>query len=187
MAYKKTKENQMKTASKIALGVLIMCLPLMAFAQPMAGPHPALKGKMHDELNLTDEQQTQVEALALAHQKQMMTLNNQLRDVRTQMKLLVTKDNPATADVKKLADQIGQFSSQIAQENANHKIAVRNLLTAEQKVKFDMKILSGRHRMGRGGRGMGMNRWEGCAGCSGPMGHGMGQGMGQWFQREEAH
>jgi Spy/CpxP family protein refolding chaperone len=171
----------MKTTSRIALGVLIMCLPLMAFAQPMAGPHAAMKGKMHDELNLTDQQQSQIEALALAHQKQMMTLNNQLRDLRTQMKLLITKDNPSTADVKKLADQIGQVTSQIAQEKANHKISVRNVLTAEQKVKFDMMTLKGGDRMGRGG--WGMNAPEGCTGCRGPMGCGMGPN----FQREEAH
>ena len=171
----------MKTTSKIVLAVLIMCLPLMAFAQPMAGPHAAMQGKMHDELNLTDQQQTQIEALALAHQKQMLTLNNQLRDLRTQMKLLITKDNPSTADVKKLADQIGQTTSQIAQEKANHKISVRNVLTAEQKVKFDMMTLKGGDRMGRGGRGM--NAPEGCTGCRRPMGCGMGPN----FQHEEAH
>ena len=171
----------MKTTSKIALGVLIMCLPLMAFAQPMAGPHPMMQGKMHEGLNLTDEQQTQIETLRLDHQKQMMTLNDQLRSLRTQMNLLITKDNPSTSDIKKLSGQIGQISEQIAQEKADHKIAVRNLLTTEQKVKFDMMTLNRRRRMGRGGRDM--DAPKGAPGCRGPM----GCGMGPCFQHEEAH
>ena len=135
----------MKTASKLVLIGLIISLPLMAFAQP---DPPEVKGKMMRGLDLTDEQQAQIETLRLDHQKQMMTLKGQLSSLQTEMKILLTEDSPSVNKIKDLAAKIGESTEKMAMEKANHRIEVRKLLTDEQKAKFDMMTLHRGERMG---------------------------------------
>ena len=135
----------MKTASKLVLIGLIISLPLMAFAQP---DPPEVKGKMMRGLDLTDEQQAQIETLRLDHKKQMMTLKGQLSSLQTEMKILLTEDSPSVNKIKDLAAKIGESTEKMAMEKANHRIEVRKLLTDEQKAKFDMMTLHRGERMG---------------------------------------
>jgi Spy/CpxP family protein refolding chaperone len=139
----------MKNVTILLLVGLLMSLPLMAIAQPFQGKMMgAMQGKMMDKLDLTDEQKAQVETFRLDHQKAMMALKDDLRSLRNDMKLLLTQDNPSSNDIKALAGKIGDATEKIATEKANHRVKVRNILTAEQKVKFDLMTLH------HGGRGM---------------------------------
>ena len=135
----------MKTTSKLVLIGLIISLPLMAFAQTAPC---GMKGKMMESMDLTDEQQAQIETLRLDHQKQMMTLKDQLSSLRTEMKILLTEDNPSANKIKELAGKIGDTQEKMTLEKANHRVAVRRLLTDEQKTKFDMMTLHRGDRMG---------------------------------------
>lgn len=138
----------MKTASKLVLIGLIISLPLMAFADP--GPRGD-RGMMMEQLDLTDEQQAQVQELRLEHQKEMITLNDGMHSLRNQMKLLLTEDKPSSSEIETLTGKIGTASRNIALAKANHRLDVRKLLTDEQKVKFDMMTLHRGDRRGHRG------------------------------------
>jgi Spy/CpxP family protein refolding chaperone len=128
----------MKTTSKLILIALVISLPMMAFAQQ--GPREC-RGMMMEQLDLTDEQQTQVQELRLEHQKEMITIKDEMHSLRTQMKLLMTEDRPSTSEIETIAGKIGAAARNIALAKANHKMEVRKLLTDEQKVKFDTMTL----------------------------------------------
>lgn len=138
----------MKTTSKLVLIALVISLPLMAFAQQ--GPREG-RGMMMEQLDLTDEQQAQVQELRLDHQKEMMTLKDEMHSLRNQMKLLLTEDKPSNSEIETLAGKIGTASRNIALAKANHRLDVRKLLTDEQKVKFDMMTLHRGDRRGHRG------------------------------------
>jgi|GEM_PF-2030318 len=165
----------MKKLTGIILLGLLVTLPLAAIAQP-APSSPPMMHKMDDPLNLSEQQRSQIDALRLDHEKQMMGFKDQLHSLRTQMNILITTNNPSTSEIKKLAGQIGDVTEKMAQATAEHKVNVRKLLTDEQKVKFDLMTLDRRGQMGR--RGPGSEAPPCAPGCCGPMGRGMGMGMG---------
>ena len=126
------------------------------------GPHMALcKG-----LNLTDEQQIQIQNLKLKHQRAMVELQTDVASLRGKLKLLITDDSFKEKEVNGIVDKLAKAHQKQMQMKVKHLREVRDILTDEQKVRFDQKILSGRLGFGHGpghGMGPGMER--------GPMGH----------------
>ena len=162
----------------------------MAMMQGKGGP-----GAMMGLLKLTDEQKTKIQDLRLAHQKEMIPLRADLQKLHSGMKLEITADKFSESKVKSIQADISKVMNEIASKTILHQRAVRDLLTPEQKKKFDERILSGgmmgnRGRMQGGmmgpgrmmqrggqmapGRGMGMH--QGMPGTGGPMMGGEGKG-----------
>ena len=122
------------------------------------GPHMALcKG-----LNLTDEQQIQIQNLKLKHQRAMVELQTDVASLRGKLKLLITDDSFKEKEVNGIVDKLAKAHQKRIQMKVKHLREVRDILTDDQKVRFDQKILSGHLGFGHGpGHGMG----------PGPMGH----------------
>lgn len=106
--------------------------------------------KMVVLLELTDEQQQQIEDLKLAHLKATSATKDQLNIKRAELEAAISADKP----VDKLIDQIGKYENQLLAERIKHRIAVRNTLNEEQKLKFD-QFREGKegHRRPHGFRG----------------------------------
>jgi Spy/CpxP family protein refolding chaperone len=175
----------------VVMLMLTLFLGALAFAQqepqkaaaPQAGKMGQM-GMMHGKggpggkmglPKLTDEQKTKIQDLRLAHQKEMMPLRADLQKLHASMKLEMTADKFNESKVKSIQADISKVMNEIASKTIVHQRAVRDLLTPEQKKKFDERILSGR-MMGNGGGMQG-----GMQGPGGPMQRGgkkMGRGMG---------
>jgi len=140
-------------------------------------------GAMMGFLKLTDEQRTKMQDLRLAHQKEMIPLRADLQKLRANMKLEITAEKFNESKVKSIQADISKIMNEIASKTILHLRAVRDLLTPEQKKKFDERVLSGGmmgpgRMMQRGGRmaprrGMGMH--QGMPGMGGPMTGGEGK------------
>lgn len=140
---------------------------------------------------LTPEQQTKMQDLRLAHQKEMLPLHTQLQKLQADLKLEITADKANESKVKSIQGEISKLTSDLAGKRFAHMRAMRDILTPEQKKKFDERILSG-GMMGQGpggpgammvpGKGMGkrgMMRPGGMKGRGGMMGErGMAGGQG---------
>jgi len=122
---------------------------------------------------LTPEQQTKMQDLRLAHQKEMLPLHTQLQKLQGDLKLEITADKVNESKVKSMQGEISKLSADLAGKRFAHMRAVRDILTAEQKKKFDERVLSG-GMMGPGGRGpgamMGRGKGMGQRGMMGPRG-----------------
>ncbi len=163
----------MKKFILVLLPVLLIGWMTVAIAQPPQPPmpprgdlpmghewmgHPPMMpdmpqfGKM---LDLTDEQKSKIEDYRLEMQKAMLPLRSQLMTNRNELKLLITADK---VDRNKISQKIAATTNilkQIQEKRVDQLLKVRALLNADQKKKFDMKILSGRKGMRHGPRKMG--------------------------------
>jgi Spy/CpxP family protein refolding chaperone len=101
--------------------------------------------------DLTQEQKDQLKALRLQEMKAMTRYKNQLDEYKAKLKTLTTSDNVNLKDVDKVIDQMGKIKLEMAKNKLSNRMAVRNLLTDDQKVLFDMHAMKG-----KGGRGKGM-------------------------------
>jgi Spy/CpxP family protein refolding chaperone len=126
--------------------------------------------------DLTPEQQKQIDALKLNLIKERISVQNLIDEKKAHLKTISTGDNVDLVAVNKTIDELFVLKADMAKKHETFKQDVRKLLTAEQKVMFDIHAGKGR---GEGkGQGCGM-KGMGNGGCrmegNGP---GMGMGMG---------
>ncbi len=154
----------MNKSRLLTLGLtVLLAFAIAAMAQPQPAPTPAgAPGKfmMGQMLNLTPEQQEQIAALRLELQKKNLPLRSKLNDYRAEIKLLVVSDNYSRSKVESLISKINDVRKQLMLNRIEFQRKVRNLLTPEQRTRFDARILSGKGMHGKRGR-PGMNK--GCA------------------------
>jgi Spy/CpxP family protein refolding chaperone len=171
--------------------LLLTLLATALMAQEEAGkakqpttPTPAMRGMgmmMHRQQghpgaqmglgNLTAEQKTKMQDLRLAQQKEMLPLHTQLQKLQADLKLELIADKINEGKVKSLQGEISKLTSDLAVKRFAHQRAMRDILTPEQKKKFDERILSGKG-IGPGGPGamMGPRGMRGRGGMMGPQG-----------------
>lgn len=107
--------------------------------------------------DLTDAQKEKINNLRTAHLKEMLTFKNQLNEKRAHLKTISTGDNVDENKVYAAIDEIGKLKTEIQKKRFKHRQDVRNVLTDEQKVYFDMHTGRG-HGKFRQGR---LNHCEG--------------------------
>lgn len=118
-------------------------------------------------LNLTADQQKQIDALRVKHIKEVTPLQNDLREMHAKLITLRTAEKPDLNAINSLIDQISSTKATLMKKRVAHRAEVSALLTAEQRVIFNSHSRMGRGRgMGRGmGRGRGMRRGRGMGMC----------------------
>jgi Spy/CpxP family protein refolding chaperone len=116
----------------------------LLFAQPADNDCPPHRDRMGNMLNLSDEQKSKIEDLRLNFQKEKLPLQSKIHELRTNLKLELTKDSYNEKKVDQLLDQVESLKTEMHKKRINHMRNVRNLLTDEQKKKFDMHVLSDR-------------------------------------------
>ena len=148
----------MKRISIISTAVVLMLIMGMANAQPRMrgmdrGPERGMRMNFHAMLNLTDEQEAQIEKLRLEQQKEMIPLRDKMQALQGEYRLMVVDDSKSKVQLKKQLQKISEVREEMQLKMAEHHKAVRALLTDEQKVKFDAHFLAKKgQRGGHGGR-----------------------------------
>ena len=161
--------------SGILTGMALVMMTAASNAQPMHGmrqnqPGPGMNcgGPVHSQLNLTEDQQKQITALRVAHQKEMQPLQNDIAIKQAELQKYRSADKPDMAQINSTIDAIGKLKTDLQKKRVAHQLAVRALLTDEQKLIFDAKGSRG-GKGGKGGKGgYGGNGGGGCnGGCGG--------------------
>lgn len=106
---------------------------------------------MMARLDLTADQQEQVDQLYLENQKEMLPLRNDLREKQARLRTLNTAANYDQNAVNSLIDEIGEVRTDMMKKRAGHRQEIRSLLTDEQRIIFDTRQ---NRRNGRAGMGM---------------------------------
>lgn len=111
------------------------------------------------DLDLSAEQQIQIDKLRLAHQKEVTLLRSEVQNLNTAYRLMIVDESVSEAKLKKQIALISEKRETLNLKRVQHQRQVRNLLTDEQKVKFDQHVISGRGQRGhKGNRGPGNRR-----------------------------
>lgn len=128
--------------------------------------------------NITPEQQKQMDALKANHQKEMMDLKNQLKEKEAHYVTVTTGSAINEKDAEKTLDEMSVIHLSMAKKKLAHQMAVRKILTEEQKVEFDKhhaKMGAHGHDGCMGGQHQGDGKKcnhdgkEGSQGCKGQM------------------
>ncbi|MEQ8523708.1 Spy/CpxP family protein refolding chaperone [Gracilimonas sp.] len=165
-------EIEMKTLLKsIALTTLIFSFAVSASAQqrfnnstrPKAncidqiqqfrGNQGSQHQRMLQYLDLSDEQNEQIQSIHLNGQKAMLPLRNQMREKNARLLSLTTGDEFDEAAVNTLITEISDLNASMMTMRISHRQQIRSLLTEEQQVKFDSFHMNMKNRSGRMGRG----------------------------------
>jgi len=100
-------------------------------------------------VKFTDEQKAKIKEIHLASYKEMQSLKNQMGELKAKQHTLSTSDKPDMAAINANIDEISKVQTKMMKIRAADHQKIRALLTDEQKMVFDSKMMhrGGKHRM----------------------------------------
>jgi len=109
-------------------------------------------------LNLSDEQQEQVNDMRIDHLKEVQPLRDQLMETLTHQRTLMNADNPDKKAINENINKATKLQNEIAKLGADFQLKFKSILSDEQKVMVQSRMNRfGRSGYGRGGFGMHRN------------------------------
>lgn len=106
---------------------------------------------------LTEEQKAKVAQLRLEKKKIKYLTKAQIKAKKVELAILVTQDNPNQSAIEKKIEEILDLKREKMRKIYAIKIEIRKLLTPEQRVLFDMKMIKkayhGKHHGHKEGHG----------------------------------
>ncbi|MFD2531964.1 Spy/CpxP family protein refolding chaperone [Gracilimonas halophila] len=107
--------------------------------------------RMMSRLNLTSEQKAQVEEIHLNGQKGMIILRNKMQEKNALLRSLRMSEEYDETAVNVLIEEIGELRTAMMVMRTAHMQQVRELLTPEQRIKFDAHQQNSMKRQSRFG------------------------------------
>jgi len=107
------------------------------FAQEMRQGRGRDQFKIHQKLNLTEEQQEKVDISRLSHKKEMVDLKANLEKRKIEMAELKNKGNYTREEFLSKTNEIISARNQIALSLANHQMDVYQILDETQKKEWN--------------------------------------------------
>jgi Spy/CpxP family protein refolding chaperone len=98
---------------------------------------------------LTEDQEANIRQIHVDLQKQILQVNNQIREKEAQLRTQMTQDKPNQGQIDRLVEEIGALKIAVAKAHTAAHMKVRALLTEEQRLIFDQRPLDGRFGAGR--------------------------------------
>lgn len=116
------------------------------------GPDPArMIAHLSDRLDLSGEQQAEVESLVAAAKQGGEADRARLQELRAQM--LAMKGNFDPGQAQAIADEIGQITARVVYQASETFARVYQLLNAEQQAELEELMARHSERRGRWGKG----------------------------------
>jgi Spy/CpxP family protein refolding chaperone len=132
------RSEKMRTKVFITIVILsVLVISHFLSAQEMRQERDRDQLKIHQKLNLTDEQQEKVDALKFDHQKEMIDLKANLEKKEIEMAELKNKSNYTREDFLNKINEIISARNEIALSLANHQMDVYQLLDDNQKKEWN--------------------------------------------------
>jgi Spy/CpxP family protein refolding chaperone len=150
----------------LGAGVIALGVAAAGIAQPPPpgehGPWMGRGDRMAEFLGLTDQQQTEVRKLMEDRRGDSRALWEKLKTNREAMQQALESASPDPAAVGELAIEAHKLHQQMQALREAQDQAIRNLLTPDQKVKFDaMKAMRPEGARGPRGAGFGVEHGGG--------------------------
>ena len=134
----------------VLLLVLITALAVTAIAQPQRGfgGRENRGGDMLEKLNLTIEQEKQMQDLRFDLEKQRIDFRAKLQTERLKLRQLSLADEPNKKKIHAQIDKIGSIEVKIEKARVDHRLSARKILNEEQFKIFRMGMHQRQGRMG---------------------------------------
>lgn len=95
----------------------------------------------HWKDTLTDQQKKKADRMHVALKKSISVVEAMLKVKRTELSNLVVQDNPDTKAIHSKIDEILKSIKKVMRNKYDHMVEMRDMLTSEQRVSFDMGLL----------------------------------------------
>lgn len=89
--------------------------------------------------NLTEEQRGQIKALKTDERKELLAVNNRIREQNARLRTLTTANKYDTKAVDKAVDELSKLEKTKLSTSLKYKQQIRELLTDEQRLAFDTR------------------------------------------------
>lgn len=109
---------------------------------------------VQEEIGLTTEQSEKLTKIITDHMTSTATIRADITAKRLELRTELGKDKPDMKAVEKLTSEIGSLEAKMLMERVKMEVAVRNLLTKEQRAKLG-ELNASRPGKGKGGKGPG--------------------------------
>lgn len=86
---------------------------------------------------LTDSQKLQVDAIKLESDKKIVEFKADLKIKKAELDKLLIAENPVKKAIDAKIDEISVIKAKIQKEKVDHRLKVREILSPEQRAKFD--------------------------------------------------
>lgn len=132
------RSEKMRNKMFIIISILsVLVISQFLFAQEMMQERDRDQLKIHQKLNLTEEQQEKAEVLKLTHQKEMIDLKANLEKRKIEMAELKNKGNYTREEFLSKTNEIISARNQIVLSLANHQMDVYQILDETQKKEWN--------------------------------------------------
>lgn len=123
-----------------------------------SGPNGPGNGRMsaHLSLDLTSEQEEAMKTLRTEQYNAMKPLRNQMLELKARENTLMSEESVDLKAVNKNIDEQTDLMNQMRKIQASHKVEVKKILTDEQQMLLEQRIMQGRNSWKNGnGKGCG--------------------------------
>jgi Spy/CpxP family protein refolding chaperone len=139
----------MKTKMKFNNGLLILLLvglPFFNTAQPKKPhqkEHPGIHRPVHPpkfdftKLDLSEDQQGQIEKINIDHMEKSMQLHNQIRELETQLQTIRMSIKVDLDVLIAKTKELGNLRTEMMVIHELHYQKIRQVLNREQRIRFD--------------------------------------------------
>ncbi|MEQ9301494.1 MAG: periplasmic heavy metal sensor [Cyclobacteriaceae bacterium] len=104
--------------------------------------------RMMERLDMTDDQKAEAEQLHLRMRKAILPIENEIGEKAARLKTLMSGGAANEDAIYDVIEEIGMLEISMKKERASTRLAVRELLTEDQQIKFDQMPLKHSRRGG---------------------------------------
>ncbi|MBM3328790.1 MAG: periplasmic heavy metal sensor [Calditrichaeota bacterium] len=147
-----------KTTAALTLLIALALIVTGAYACPMhggmggKGMHGGMMLGMLKGLDLPADKMKDIEKMGLEHHRKMIERQAEMHDIHAKLQLAMTAEKVNQKEIDGLAARIGKFHEEQVKMHTAMVAKVREMLTADQRIRFDAHLLKmggpgGKHRM----------------------------------------
>ena len=100
-------------------------------------------------IDLTEDQEKKLQKIKHDHKRKMLEMGTNADRVHGKMKLLITADKFDKSELNKIIDKTTAHKKEMMTAHVMHMRNLRDILTDDQKIKFDNNIMSPGHGGGK--------------------------------------
>lgn len=164
-------QKALRQIGLVACAVAVIALPAVSGAQPGMGEkghagrsgmmpmgHPTMghgvarRGHLfgsHWRETLNDEQKAEIDWMHLRLSQEQRIIKAEMALRKAELNRLVTAEDVSTEDLRAKVDELMELKREYLLNKYQHKVEMRQVLTPQQRVSFDLDVLSPR---GHGGK-----------------------------------
>lgn len=126
---------------KYVTGAVFILLMAMFWSEAV-GQHAQMMKKEHEGMglpNLSEEQKEKMKEIMTETEKQMLPIRSKLQTKEAELNELLIVEKPDRSAIDRKIDEIAALKTEIRKKCVDTRLKIRELLTPEQRVKFDQR------------------------------------------------